>query len=124
MIRRRVMTTAAVAVLGTAGLFTAASTAYAADNVVKTQAPIHNGENTGYMKYKYSTNHGWVCDTNPDGYQVYAVWYFHGGAFGTAYRRNAPSRSCKGDFFDKRPYNSKVCLNLPNAVDPCTWRQL
>lgn len=124
---RRLAAAAVVATLGTAGLIGTATMADASDTV-RMQAPNYNGLSRGHMGYTYSSNHGWVCDGRSDGYQVYAVWYFTGGAFGTAYRQNAPAHSdgsgCAGDYFDKKPYDVKVCVNVPYAIDPCNERGL
>lgn len=127
MLTRRLATTVAVTVLGAAGLFTAATTANAGD-VATVSAPTLGDGVTGHASYKYSTNHGWVCDDLSDGIQVYAVWTFPGDLGDTTFRRDAPAHStgngCAGDFFDKKPKHMKVCLNLNNRPDPCNGTDL
>jgi hypothetical protein len=103
--------------------FILAAPASAAD---QTRADVDHHPNTGHADWKKSTHHGWVCDDASDGFQVYAYWSFQGG--GESPRTNAPAHTggttgngCVDYYPGDTVKVSKVtvCLNIPNAIDPC-----
>ncbi len=114
-IRRGALTGAAVAASALAVVGVVSSPASAATY-------RYNGPGiTGHAGYNSSTNHGWVCDDDPDGRQVYAVWAFPGTPWDTTYRINAPAHGdgCGGGWFTKHPDGVKVCIHQSNRTDEC-----